>query len=61
MGAGPCLGSWRSRVDLETADSGTWGAQSVERQTSARVMISQFVSSSLASGSLLLACLRSPR
>ena len=31
---------------------GTWVAQSVERPTSAQVMISQFVSSSRASGSV---------
>ena len=34
---------------------GTWVAQSVERPTSAQVMISRFVSSSPASGSVLTA------
>ena len=34
---------------------GAWVAQSVERPTSAQVMISQFVSSSPASGSVLTA------
>ena len=34
---------------------GTWVAQSVERLTSAQVMISRFVSSSPASGSVLTA------
>ena len=35
---------------------GTWVAQSVKHRTSAQVMISQFVSSSPASGSVLTAC-----
>ena len=35
---------------------GAWVAQSVERPTSAQVMISQFVGSSPASGSVLMAC-----
>ena len=34
-------------------NKGTWGAQSVERPTSAQGMISRFMSSSPASGSVL--------
>ena len=40
---------------LQTENRGTWVAQSVERLTSAQVMILQFVSSSPASGSVLMA------
>ena len=36
-------------------DSGTWVAQSVKQPTAAQVMISQFVGSSPASGSVLTA------
>ena len=36
-------------------DRGAWVAQSVKRPTSAQVMISRFVSSSPASGSVLMA------
>ena len=40
------------RVNIDK-NQGTWVAQSVERPTSAQVMISQFVSLSPASGSVL--------
>ena len=46
----------RTAVNVEKMDGrGAWGAQSVERPTSAQVMISQFVGSSPVSGSVLTA------
>ena len=42
-------------VSKKKKGGGAWVAQSVERPTSAQVMISRFVSSSPASGSVLLA------
>ena len=48
---------WTARAPVRNGlhTGGTRAAQSVERQTSAQVMISQFVSSSPASGSVLTA------
>ena len=44
----------KNNVELKKSDTrGTWVAQSVECPTSAQVMISQFMSSSPASGSVL--------
>ena len=50
---GVCWGPLRTRRSLY---GGTWVARLVERPTSAQVMISQFVGSSPASGSVLTAC-----
>ena len=49
---------WKSpvvKITLKNSLRGAWVAQSVERPTSARVMISRFVSSSPVSGSGLMA------
>ena len=52
--SGPREESWRLPVKAQTS-GGTWVAQLVKRPTSAEVMISQFVSSSPALGSVLTA------
>ena len=44
-----------SKKDTKSLYIGTWVAQSVERQTSAQIIISQFVGSSPTSGSVLTA------
>ena len=65
--AGLCLGLWEQREGgiirgpgavgtfIKSGRRGAWVAQSVERPTSAQVTISQAVSSSPASGSVLTA------
>ena len=50
-----CPGSTSRYNIFKTKFRGTWVAQSIKRLTSAQVMISQFVSSSPASGSVLTA------
>ncbi|VFV27867.1 Hypothetical predicted protein [Lynx pardinus] len=61
LSRGPCacdLGQARGTLQPRSASSGergTWAAQSVERPTSAQVVISQLTSSSPASGSALTA------
>ena len=61
-GLRPCLSPWAAvwearlgSLDKKPFSGGAWVAQSVKHPTSAQVTISQFVSSSLALGSVLTA------